>query len=53
MTGLQWFSTVASRATRGLWVASATLLYELVTRQAGDLVHAMLMHRHLVVTCTA
>jgi len=52
LTGLQWLSTVASGATRGPWVASVALLKELVTRQAGDLVHAMLMHLHLVVTCS-
>ena len=53
LTGLQWFSTVASGATRGSWVASSALLNKLVTRQAGDLVHAMLMHLHFVVTYTA
>ena len=50
LTGLQWFSTVASGATRGSWVASAALLDKLVTGEAGDLVHAMLMHLHLIVT---
>jgi hypothetical protein len=50
LTGLQWFSTVASGATRGPWVTSAAFLNELVTGQAGYLVHAMLMHLHLVVT---
>ena len=50
LTELQWFSTVASGATRGSWVASAALLDKLVTGEAGDLVHAMLMHLHLIVT---
>lgn len=53
LTWRRWLAAVTGGATRCAWVTSATLPDELMARQAGNLGHAMLVHRYLGVATGA